>query len=59
MTSKPTVPPKQDDQADGDYVPYGFGHPAHLPDPNATYGFDPQPERLLPVKPEKRWRLPG
>lgn len=45
--------------ADGDYAPYGFGHPAHLPDPNAKYAFEPDVRRVLPLKPDKRWRVPG
>ena len=38
---------------------YGYGHPAHRPDPNATYVFDPGPYRLLPIRPDRRWRTPG
>jgi hypothetical protein len=37
----------------------GYGHPAHRPDPNATYRFEPGPRRTLPVDPRRRWRLPG
>lgn len=34
---------------DGDgRVPYGYGHRAHRPDPDARYGFDPGPPRILP-----------
>jgi hypothetical protein len=39
--------------------PTGYGHPAHRPDPNARYGFDPGPPRTLPRDAEKRWRVPG
>ncbi|HWT30097.1 MAG TPA: hypothetical protein VN240_03630 [Propylenella sp.] len=30
--------------------PYGFGRPAHRPDPNASYGFRPEPNRVLPPR---------
>ena len=58
-----TEPLKQPDEqaapADGDYVPYGFGHPAHKPDPDAKYGFDLRECRPLPIDRERRWRVPG
>ena len=44
---------------DGGVPDYGYGHPAHRPDPNATYVFDPGPYRLLPVRRDRRWRTPG
>lgn len=44
---------------DGDYAPFGYGHPAHLPDPHAQYGFEPGRIRLLPVKRDRRWRVTG
>jgi hypothetical protein len=28
--------------------PYGYGHRAYRPDPEAQYGFDPGPTRTLP-----------
>ena len=28
---------------------YGYGRPAHKPDPTAKYGFAPDPKRTLPV----------
>ena len=37
----------------------GYGHKAHSPDPEATYGFDPGPNRLLPRTDKKRWRVTG
>lgn len=37
----------------------GYGHPAHKPDPTATYLFRPGPPRTLPLKPAARWRVPG
>lgn len=51
--------PEQPEPAIGDYVPYGFGHPAHRPDPHATYVFEERDRRPLPIKPERRWRVPG
>jgi hypothetical protein len=30
--------------------PYGFGRPAHRPDPDAKYGFEPDPNRALPPR---------
>jgi hypothetical protein len=33
-------------QSDGDFRgPYGFGHRAHRPDPQARYGFDTPPPK--------------
>ena len=29
---------------------YGFGRPAHRPDPNASYEFRPEPDRVLPPR---------
>ena len=37
----------------------GYGHPAHKPDPDATYAFEPGQWRVLPVRKDKRWRVPG
>lgn len=37
----------------------GYGHKAHSPDPDAKYGFDPGPNRLLPRTEDKRWRVTG
>ena len=36
----------------------GYGHPAHKPDPDATYAFEPGQWRVLPVRKDKRWRVP-
>lgn len=42
-------------QADGDWRgPYGFGHRAYRPDPDATYVFDPGPPRTLPEAAEQQ-----
>src|SRR5690606_4639880 len=38
---------------------FGYGHPAHRPDPQATYFFNPGPWRLLPTRADRRWRTPG
>jgi hypothetical protein len=44
-----TDPP--DRQKAGDFRgPYGFGRPAHRPDPDAKYGFEPDPNRALPPR---------
>ena len=59
MTPDPVETTEDVDPADGDYVPYGFGHPAHKPDPEAKYGFEESERRVLPVKPERRWRVTG
>ena len=46
-----------DPLAEGDFSgPFGFGHPAHKPDPSATYTFRPGAGRPLPVDARKRWR---
>lgn len=37
-------------------VPYGYGHPAHRPDPDARYEFKPEISRVLPVNAKIRWR---
>ena len=58
-TAAAPVQPAQTDLApgEGDFGgAYGYGHPAHKPDPDASYVFDPGPPRTMPVKPEKRWR---
>lgn len=44
---------------DADILAYGYGHPAHRPDPHATYVFQPGPPRTLPLNARRRWRLPG
>ena len=36
--------------------PFGFGRPAHKPDPRARYGFEMEQSRVLPVRKEARWR---
>lgn len=46
-------------QPDAYVLAYGYGHPAHRPDPCATYVFHPGPPRTLPLNPRRRWRLPG
>jgi hypothetical protein len=47
--------PKSD--ASGDFRGrYGYGHRAHKADPVATYGFEPESVRPLPVKARSRWR---
>lgn len=51
--------PQTAEEPEGDYIPYGFGHPAHKPDPNARYGFESGNWRVLPVKDDRRWRVPG
>ena len=39
--------------ADGDFRgPYGYGRPAHMQDPNAEYGFQPEVMPLLPSRSE-------
>jgi hypothetical protein len=35
---------------------YGYGHRAHKADPGASYGFEPDSVRPLPVKTRSRWR---
>jgi hypothetical protein len=35
---------------------YGYGHRAHKADPTASYGFEPDGVRPLPVKKRSRWR---
>jgi hypothetical protein len=43
------VPGRSEQQKAGDFRgPYGFGRPAHRPDPDAKYGFEPDPNRALP-----------
>jgi len=43
--------------AEGDFGgPFGFGHPAHKPDPSATYTFRSGAVRPLPVDARQRWR---
>ena len=34
----------------------GFGHRAHQPDPNASYIFNPEVVRPLPIRRRLRWR---
>ena len=42
---------RSEQQKAGDFRgPYGFGRPAHRPDPDAKYGFDPDPNRALPPR---------
>ena len=59
----PLAPEKQldeqplGDRAEGDFRgKYGYGRPAHKPDPAATYVFRPESSRVLPVKAGSRWR---
>jgi hypothetical protein len=41
-------PNRSDREGAGDFRgPYGFGRPAHRPDPDAKYGFEPDPTRAL------------
>ena len=43
----------QDGIPDGDAAGrYGYGRPAHKPDPTAKYGFAPDPKRTLPLSGE-------
>ncbi len=55
-TTKPQVP---EDKPLDEPVQYGFGHPAHRPDPAAAYGFDAGKWRTLPTDVRRRWRVPG
>jgi hypothetical protein len=42
---------RSEQQKAGDFRgPYGFGRPAHRPDPDAKYGFAPDPNRALPPR---------
>jgi hypothetical protein len=53
----PSAEPRQ---ADSDAPGlFGYGHRAHMPDPDASYGFDPGPRRVLPVEEHRRWRVTG
>ncbi|HVW57449.1 MAG TPA: hypothetical protein VHC00_17370 [Rhizobiaceae bacterium] len=36
--------------------PYGYGRPAHRPDPSGHYRFEPRTVRPLPANPKIRWR---
>ncbi len=38
---------------------YGYGHRAHQPDPGASYAFEPEPGRVLPIDRRRRWHLSG
>ncbi len=51
--------PLADEKPEGDDLSYGFAHPAHRPDPRATYGFEPAKWRTLPIGEQRRWRVPG
>ena len=43
--------------AEGDFRgPYGYGRPAHRPDPSGHYRFEPHSVRPLPANPKIRWR---
>ncbi|MGN6582462.1 MAG: hypothetical protein ACTHJV_02025 [Rhizobiaceae bacterium] len=43
--------------ASGDFRgPYGYGRPAHRPDPSGHYHFEPRAVRPLPANPKIRWR---
>ena len=53
-------PSAEPQQADGESVGlFGYGHRAHKPDPDASYGFEPGPKRILPADQKRRWRVPG
>jgi hypothetical protein len=52
-------PEERQDSIEGDNLPYGYGHPAHKPDPNAKYGFEPGDWRPLRIGATRRWRVPG
>jgi hypothetical protein len=36
---------------------FGYGFPAHRPDPSAAYGFNPGPPRTLPVRDRRAYIL--
>lgn len=52
-TTAAAPPAPQDESA------IGYGHRAHSPDPNASYGFNPGEPRTLPRDKKKRWKVPG
>lgn len=50
-------PAPADQAVSGDFGgAYGYGHPAHRPDPDARYSFNPNSLRVLPVDKRSRWR---
>jgi hypothetical protein len=51
------LPETGDLDAEGDFRgPYGYGRPAHRPDPSGHYRFEPHAVRPLPANPKIRWR---
>ena len=40
-----------------DQVSFGYGYPAHRPDPSAVYVFSPGPPRTLPIRGNRQIRL--
>jgi hypothetical protein len=38
---------------------YGYGRHAHVPDPEAEYGFHPDETRVLPRDRKIRWKVSG
>lgn len=59
MKPEPVTATNNERPTEGHYVAFGFGHPAHKPDPDAKYGFEGHDRRVMPVRPEKRWRVTG
>lgn len=50
----PVINPVFRDDAANNELAFGYGHPAHRPDPSAAYGFNPGPARTLPVRRDRR-----
>jgi len=50
------VPPENTGAEGDNGGPYGYGHPAHRPDPSGHYRFEPRSVRPLPANPRIRWR---
>ena len=48
-------PPAEGDLS-GDY---GYGRPAHVPDPDGAYVFHPDETRVLPKDKRIRWKVSG
>lgn len=64
--SEPTASPGEIEKAaehqpaEGDLSgPYGYGRPAHVPDPGASYAFRPDDTRILPRNRKMRWKVSG
>jgi hypothetical protein len=52
-----TPPEAEKNETEGDFGgPYGYGRPAHRPDPSGHYRFEPDAVRPLPANPRIRWR---